>query len=91
MTVSADSGTQSPSRTYQVRAAGSASARRTVTAPDSPVVSRTSRRPCASYATDSPVNAACTTGRPVSAARSAPSEACWAGAHVDWKVDVADW
>src|SRR5208337_2386609 len=27
----------------------------------------------------------------VSAARTAPSEACWSGPQVPWKVEVADW
>ena len=41
----------------------------------------TSSRPRASNATESPVSAACTTGRPVSAARSALSAACCAWTH----------
>ena len=46
------------------------------------LVIEASSRPCASKAAVTPVSAACTTGRPVSAARSAPSEACWAGAQL---------
>jgi hypothetical protein len=45
----------------------------------------------ASYAADTPVSAACTTGRPVSAARSADAMACCGCAQVPWKVVVAVW
>ena len=38
-----------------------------------------------------PVSVACTIGRHVSAARSAASEACCAGAQLCWKDEVDDW
>ena len=38
-----------------------------------------------------PVSVACTIGRHDSAARSAASEACWAGAQLCWKDEVEDW
>ena len=44
-----------------------------------------------SKAAVSPVRAAWTTGRPVSAARTAPSDACWAGAQVRWNVESEVW
>ena len=50
-----------------------------------------SSRPRASKATLSPVSAAWTTGRPVSAARTALSEACCAGAQLRWKVESEVW
>ena len=63
----------------------------TVTTPCADCPIQASRLPLASKATVSPVSAACTTGRPVSAARTAPSEACWSGPQVPWKVEVSDW
>jgi len=38
-----------------------------------------------------PLSAAWTTGRPVSAARSAPSAACWAGSQLCWNVESEVW
>lgn len=38
-----------------------------------------------------PVSAACTTGRPVSAARTADSEACCASAQLPWNVESDVW
>ena len=35
--------------------------------------------------------AACATGLPVSAARTAPSAACWAGAQLAWNVESEVW
>lgn len=49
------------------------------------------RSPRGPYAALIPVSVAWTIGRPFSAARSAPSEACWAGAQLCWNVEVADW
>ncbi len=49
------------------------------------------RWPLGPYTADTPVSVACTIGRPVSAARSAASEACCSGAQLCWKVEVADW
>ncbi len=48
------------------------------------------RAPSAPYTADTPVSVACTIGRPVSAARSAASEACCSGAQLRWNVDVDD-
>ncbi len=50
-----------------------------------------SSRPRLSKASESPVSAAWTTGRPVSAARSASSDACWARAQVPWNVGSEVW
>ncbi len=48
------------------------------------------RAPDGPCTTLTPVRVACTIGRPFSAARRAASEACWAGAQLSWKVEVAD-
>src|SRR5580700_6755442 len=73
----------------RAEAAGRPSPTVTTPWPDCPI--QASSRPRASKATVSPVSAAWTTGRPVSAARTAPSEACWSGPQVPRKVEVADW
>jgi hypothetical protein len=62
-----------------------------VTTPREDCLIQASSLPLVSNAAVTPVKAAWTTGRPVSAARTAPSEACWSGPQVPWKVEVADW
>src|SRR6266851_5608757 len=63
----------------------------TVTTPCEDCPIQASSLPRASNAAVTPVSAAWTAGRPVSAARTALSEACWSGPQVPWKVEVADW
>ena len=84
-------GTKSPSRSNRVRAEAGGSRSVTRTTPRCAPPFQASSRPRASNAAESPVSAACTTGRPVSAARSALSEACWASAQLPWNVASDVW
>lgn len=90
-TAVATQGRKSPSRSYGVRALAAGSLMRSTVTPWCALVIMASSRPRESNATVSPVSAACTTGRPVSAARTALSEACWAGAQLDWNVESEVW
>ncbi len=87
----ASQGTTSPAWSNGVAVPAPGRPSRTVRTPRWLVVSRASSRPRASKAAESPVRAACTTGRPVSAARTAPSAACWAGAQLCWNVESEVW
>lgn len=87
----ASQGTTSPARSNGVNAVAGGRLSRTTSTPCWLVVSDPSSRPRASKATELPDRAACTTGRPVSAARSAPIAACCAGAQLCWNVESEVW